>query len=85
MEIQVLITYDQYGVTDDPNNKVVYEACKSLQKDTEHKVNIMTLYTVGRCRRNLSYADIQNIEYDKFHFFNFDIIAHNAALRCHQT
>jgi len=48
-------------------------------------VNIMTMSTVGRFRRNLSYADIQMIEYDKFHFFNFNILEHNAALSCHKT
>ena len=82
-EIDIIITFDEWGISYHPNHKAVHHACKLVHASDEHKIDLMTLRTVNIFRKYWGYADIYFVDGNRYHFFNFNVIESIFAMSAH--
>ena len=60
-KIDLIVSFDEWGISYHPNHIAVHNACKELVLDDtdEYIVDLMTLTTVNRFRKFIGFADIQ--------------------------
>ncbi|CDW86903.1 UNKNOWN [Stylonychia lemnae] len=84
-EIDFIITYDANGQTYHPNRMAVHRGISKVFEDRKFTLDVMTLRTVGKCKRYSAYFDCQNVMYDTMNYFK---IFPNAAIKargCYST
>ena len=82
-EIQILVTFDEYGISYHPNHMCVNQGVCKVISDQQFSLELFTLKTVHFLRKYISYADITNCEPDLFHLFTYSLYEPVHALALH--
>ena len=70
----MIVTYDQYGITEHPNNCAVFEGVKKMMQDKMvSETEVLTLNTVNILRKYIAFADVNLCFADEWQAFRLNI------------
>ena len=84
-KIDIIVTFDEYGVSYHPNHISVFEGLKELMCSHEIEFELYTLHTVHFLRKYIAYSDIGLCDVSQYHCFNANPAAAMSALAIHHT
>eukprot|EP00347_Sterkiella_histriomuscorum_P003817 403362824 len=69
MEINIIVTFDETGVSSHPNHIAVYRGVSQLFEKNQFQFDVLTLRTVGVIRKYIGYFDIYSVMPDCLNYF----------------
>ena len=84
-KIDMIITFDEGGVSGHTNHNAVYEGVKILMEKKMIDVEVMALTTVPLIRKYLGAIDVNFVWMDEWQAFRFDWITAYRTLALHET
>lgn len=83
MEIDVIVTFDEMGISHHPNHIAAHNGVAHLFESERYKFDVLTLTTVSKFRKYIGFGDISNCMPDQLHYFNFNPFSTYKNLKIH--
>ena len=84
-KINIIITFDEYGVSYHPNHRAVNSGVSKVMSDHQFDLELFTLQTVNVLRKYSSYFDITLCQEWEYHLFHWNIGDTWNALSLHSS
>ena len=84
-EINIIITFDKYGVSKHTNHIAVHNGVCEVIQDHSFDLELYTLITVNIFRKYISFFDISLCDSFEYHLFNWNLFESWNAMSLHNS
>ena len=84
-KIDIIVTFDEYGVSDHCNHQDVFRGVEVLMKKKMIDVEVLALSSVHLVRKYIAIVDVNFVWLDEWHTFNYNFCEAYNTLAEHVT